>query len=305
MNFNVLGLKKLICTCYAESPFIYTQLNIFGEEEEYGRESTGTPYVIQITKVEDFNGDGAIDLQDVELLLKSKGGKPKKLKGNGDFRSEECIEYLKEADIIVTNPPFSLFRSYVAQLIEYKKDFLIIGNMNALHYKEIFPLIKDNKVWLGASIHSGDREFRIPPHYETSSPSLRTDSDGNRYVRVPGVRWFTNLDYKARHENIILYKKYTPDEYPKYENFDAIDVKKVSDIPYDYDGFMGVPDNFIDQYNPEQFDIIGLGCGDLAKEIGISKNYRGRTDLAYKKDGKDKCPYSRIIIRRKQHGDQA
>lgn len=299
MSFNVLGLKKLICTCYAESPISHSQLTLFER-----READKKPYVIQITKVEDYNGDGAIDLRDVEHLLKTKSGGPENLKGNGDFRSEECIEYLKEADIVVTNPPFSLFREYVAQLMEYKKDFLIIGSMNALHYKEIFPLIRDNKVWLGASIHSGDREFRVPDSYPIKAAGWRIDENGIKYIRVKGVRWFTNIDYKARHEELILYKKYSPDEYPKYENFAAIDVGRVSDIPVDYKGMMGVPDNFIDQYNPDQFEILGLGSGNLAKEIGVQRNYRGRTDLAYIVNGIHKCPYSRIIIRRRQHGNK-
>ena len=160
MNFNYLELKKLIATCYATSPIMYTQLTIFGEEEEYGVEfEGGKPYKIEITEVEDANGDGAIDLSDVEYLIKNKKNTLTLLKGDGDFRSPECVELLKESDIVVTNPPFSLFREYIVQLIKYKKDFIIIGNMNALHYKDVFPLIKANKVWLGASIHSGDREF--------------------------------------------------------------------------------------------------------------------------------------------------
>lgn len=322
MNFNILGLKKLICTCYAGSSIVYTQLSLFDEEIEFSRENDRTPYVINITKVEDYNGDGAIDLEDVEQLLKTKEGKPKKLKGDGDFRSEECIKYLKEADIIVTNPPFSLFREYISQLIEYNKKFIIIGNMNALHYKDVFPLVKENKVWLGASIHSGDREFRIPDHYVTSSPSLRIDEDGNRYVRVPGVRWFTNLDYPQRHEDIILYKQYSPNEYPSYYNFDGIDVKKVSEIPCDYFGYMGVPDNFIDQYNPDQFEIIGLGTdvpktmvhtvvGDQIQYIKDGecvwstpytvKERKAGNSLRISENGlPGKMPYSRMIIRRKK-----
>ena len=302
-NFNFLGLKKLIATCYVSSPVMYTQLSLF-DDMEYSFETSETkkkkPYKVEITEVEDLTGNGAIDLDDIQLLLKNKKNVCSVLQGDGDFRSEECIELLKEADIVVTNPPFSLFREYISQLIQYDKKFIILGNMNALHYKEVFPLVKDNKVWLGASIHSGDREFRIPPHYKTESPSLRIDENGYRYVRVPGIRWFTNLDYEKRHEDIVLYKPYDPELYPKYTNYDAIDIKSVKDIPFDYYGEMGVPDNFIDVYNPDQFVIIGLGCGDLAKEIGVQKNYRGRTDLSYIKDGKPSCPYSRIIIRRKE-----
>lgn len=327
MNFNYLELKKLIATCYATSPIMYTQLTIFGEEEEYGVEfEGGKPYKIEITEVEDANGDGAIDLSDVEYLIKNKKNTLTLLKGDGDFRSPECVELLKESDIVVTNPPFSLFREYIVQLIKYKKDFIIIGNMNALHYKDVFPLIKANKVWLGASIHSGDREFRIPDHYVTNSPSLRVDENGNRYVRVPGVRWYTTLDYPQRHEDIILYKKYTPEEYPSYYNFDGIDVKKVSEIPCDYFGYMGVPDNFIDQYNPDQFEIIGLGTdvpktmvhtvvGDQIQYIKDGecvwstpytiKERKAGNSLRISENGlPGKMPYSRMIIRRKKNGNK-
>lgn len=302
MNFNYLGLKKLIATCYATSPIMYTQLSLFDDYEEVvSTEDNGKkPYKVEITEVKDENGDGAIDLADVEILIKNKKNTLTLLEGDGDFRSNECIALLKESDIVVTNPPFSLFREYITQLVTYKKNFIIIGNMNALHYKDVFPLIRDNKVWLGVSIHSGDRKFNVPNDYPLNAASCGIDETGRRYIRVKGVRWFTNLDFPQRHEDIILYKNYSETTYPKYTNYDAIDVNKYTEIPCDYDGYMGVPDNFLDYYNPDQFEIIGLGCGDLAKEIGIKKNYRGRTDLAYKQDGKDKCPYSRIIVRRKR-----
>ncbi|MGI6013112.1 MAG: adenine-specific methyltransferase EcoRI family protein [Oscillospiraceae bacterium] len=301
MNFNSLGLKKLITTCYATSPIVYTQLSLFGEEEIFAVEPCKhKPYKIEITEVTDENGDGRIDLADVEYLLKNRNNSKSLLDGDGDFRSPECVELLKQADVVVTNPPFSLFREYVSQLIEYQKHFIIIGNMNAIHYKEIFPLIRDNKLWIGPSIHSGDRKFNVPDDYPLKAAGCGVDENGKKYIRVKGVRWFTNLDIAQRHEKLILYKPYTPEEYPKYSNYDAINIDKVSDIPCDYYEDMGVPDSFLDQYNPEQFEIIGLGCGDLAKEIGITKNYRGRTDLAYVKDGQNKCPYSRIVIRRKQ-----
>ena len=181
------------------------------------------------------------------------------LEQNGDFRSEECIEILKEADIVVTNPPFSLFREFVAQLVEYDKKFIIMGNVNAITYKEIFSLIKNNQVWLGYSIHSGDREFRVPNDYPLNASGYREDEYGNKYIRVKGVRWYTNLDYKERHEDLVLYKKYNEKEYPKYVNYEAINVDKTKDIPIDYDGVIGVPITFMDKYNPEQFEIIGLG----------------------------------------------
>jgi len=183
------------------------------------------------------------------------------LKGDGDFRSAECIELLKQSDVVITNPPFSLFREYVTQLMEYKKEFLIIGNVNAITYKEIFPLIRDNKIWLGESIHSGDRAFRVPDHYPLNAAGCGVDDKGHRFIRVKGVRWFTNIQIKKsrRYEELTLYKHYTPKEYPKYDNYDAIEVSKTDEIPQDYDGVMGVPITFLDKYNPKQFEIVGNG----------------------------------------------
>lgn len=256
-NFNYLGLKRLICTCYKGSPVAFTIFDYLKDDNEEPLEKSNG-YVIDIKEVPMKNGRGVTD-DDINKLLLSKKRGVKKLKGDGDFRSKECIEYLKLADIVVTNPPFSLFREYVAQLIEYKKKFLIIGNQNALTYKEIFKLIKNNEIWLGSSIHSGDREFRIPNDYEVRSKSLRIDDKGYRYIRVVGVRWWTNLDYKERHEDLLLYKTYNEEEYPKYDNYDAINVDKTELIPKDYDGVMGVPITFMDKYNPEQFEIVALG----------------------------------------------
>lgn len=263
MNFNFLGLKKLICTCYAGSPISYTELNdlpLFHKDEKM-------PYMIEITEVKDYNNDGAEDLADIEYLLRNKNNTLTILDGDGDFRSEECIEFLKEADVVVTNPPFSLFREYVAQLMKYNKKFIIIGNQNAITYKEIFPLIKDNKIWLGVSIHSGDREFRIPEHYEVRSKSLRVDENGWRYIRVVGVRWYTNVDHPQRHENLILYKHYTPEEYPKYDNYDAINVNKTSDIPCDYFEDIGVPITYLDKHNPDQFEVVKFRKGNDDKDL--------------------------------------
>lgn len=219
------------------------------------------------------------------------------LKENGDFRSPEAIEILKSADIVITNPPFSLFREYIAQLLEYDKKFLIIGNINAITYKEVFPLIKENKVWLGRSIRSGDREFRVPDDYPLKAAGFRVDDNGNKYIRVKGVRWFTNLDYKERHEDLILYKNYSPEEYPEYDNYNAINVNKTKEIPRDFDGAMGVPITFIDKYNPDQFEILD------------ANDYRKSDDVPIKPHGliKDKeasingkRTYVRILIRRKR-----
>ena len=261
MNFNALGLKKLIATCYATSPVMYTQLTFFGEPEPIGSVNEGKkPYKIEITEVRDENGDGAIDLDDFETMLRNNP--PELLKGDGDFRSDECIALLKEADVVVTNPPFSLFREYIAQLEKYEKYYLIIGNVNAITYKEVFPLIMGGKLWLGASIHSGDREFRVPNNYPLEASGYRIDEQGIKYIRVKGVRWYTNIDYRERHEDLILYKNYNPEEYPTYDNYDAIEVKKTADIPCDYFGIMGVPITFMDKYSPDQFEILGM-CENL------------------------------------------
>lgn len=285
-----------------KSPIVGGQLPLLDIE---GLKPEGkAPYAIEINEVPDHKRRGATDLAGVEYLLKHDSNTSRALNGDliysaGDFRSRECVECLQQADIVATNPPFSLFREFVAQLVAYDKQFLIIGNMNALHYKEIFKLIKENKLWLGESIHSGDREFRVPDHYPLEAAGFRIDEKGRKYIRVKGVRWFTNMDNPNRHEQLPLYKKYSAGEYPHYDNLDAIEVGKASEIPCDYDGLIGVPDTFLDKYNPDQFELIGIPFGDLGKEVGVTKNYRGRTDVAITKDGTSRCPYSRIIIKRK------
>lgn len=283
MNFNQLGLKKLIATCYDGSPIADTQMSLFDEGKTKQRK-TSVPHKIVITEVTDLNGDGAVNLTDVEYLLQNDKNVLTRLEGSGDFRSEECIELMKEADIVVTNPPFSLFREYVALLIEHKKQFLIIGNVNAITYKEIFPLIKENKLWFGPSITSGDRKFNVPDYYPLKAAGCGIDEDGRRFIRVKGVRWFTNLDHNKRHEELDLYKQYDPKENMKYDNYDAINVDKTSDIPNNYEGVMGVPITFLDKYNPEQFEIIKFRKGNDDKDLSIN----------------GKCPYFRILIRRKQ-----
>ena len=294
MNFNHLGLKKLIATCYDTSPIAYTQLSLIDGAEFSIPNKNRKAYKIEITEVQDYNGDGAVDLSDVEYLLKNKKNTLTMLKGDGDFRSEECIELLKESDIVVTNPPYSLFKEYISLLIDYNKKFVVMGPMNAVHYKEIFPLIRDNQLWSGYGFNK-TITFRVPNDYEGYM------QNGLKYGKVPGICWYTNLEIKKRSEELPLYKFYNAWEYPTYTNFNAIEVKKVSDIPLDYDGLMGVPDSFLEKFNPKQFEIVGLGCGDMAKEIGITKNHRGRTDIAYlDENGNPKCPYSRIIIRRKR-----
>lgn len=280
-NFNYLKLKRLICTSYVGSPIAGTQLSLF---DNYDIEQHG--YVLDTTQVPMQNGRGVTD-DDISALLHKKGI-VKQLKGNGDYASDECLKYLDESDIVVTNPPFSKFRPYLATLIKHNKKFLIIGNVNAITYKEVFPLIKNNQIWLGASIHSGDREFRVPDDYPLKATGSRIDKNGVKYIRVKGVRWFTNLDYKQRHEDLILYKHYLPNEYPKYDNYNGINVDKTADIPMDFNGAMGVPITFLDKYSPEQFKLIKFRKGDDNK------------DLRYTIDGETKQPYFRIIIKNKK-----
>lgn len=299
LRFNQLGLKKLICTCYNGSPVQGNELLLHFDNCD--AEPTKIAYKVEITEVKDLNGDGAVDLSDVRYLLQNDKNVLSTLK-TGDFRDPECIELLKEADIVVTNPPFSLFREYIAQLMKFGKCFLIMGRMSALHYSEIFPLIIQNRLWCGVNFNIS-AVYKAP--YENTLEANRKfviskglNPDDN-YIKVPAICWYTNLDHNKRHEKIDLVCRYDREEYPKYDNFEGIDVGKIQDIPCDYVGIMGVPDTILGQLNPDQFEIIGLGSGDLAKQAGVGKNYRGRTDLAYTKSGKHKCPYSRILIRNK------
>lgn len=303
-NFNYLGLRKLIATSYAGSPIIGAQLPL---PSMAGMKGEKEPIKIEINEVPDSDGDGAIDLSDVRHLLEHNKNIAAPISGNGDFRSDECVALLKQADIICTNPPFSLFRDFVAQLVEYKKKFLIIGNVNAITYEEIFPLIKENRIWLGASIHSGDREFRVPNHYPLEAAGFRVDENGVKYIRVKGVRWFTNLDYDERHEKLELYKKYNPEDYPSYDNYSAIEVSKTADIPMDYDGAMGVPITFLDKYNPDQFLILGLTDRKNTSGLRI-KQYTAKDTPLYNdlnRRGAIKTPegykstYARILIKKK------
>ena len=260
LNFNTLGLKKLIATSYLKSPIVGADLSLFDIEglKPEGKE----PYAVEINEVLDHNGDGATDLADVEYLLTNNANSARTLKSDslhssGDFRSHECVELLKQCDIVVTNPPFSLFREFVVQLVAHDKHFLIVGSKNAITYKEIFALIRDNKLWLGHGFAAGNAYFKIPPDNARDFASgVYEESTG--LVKFRNVGWFTNMDYENRHEEIPLYKKYAPENYPKYDNYDAIEVSKVSEIPVDYSGAMGVPITFLDKYNPEQFEILGI-----------------------------------------------
>lgn len=281
LNFNQLGLKKLIATCYDGSPVLGNELLLdFGDTTD---EPKKIAYKVEISEVKDYNNDGAVNLADVKYLMQNDRNVISILKGNGDFRSAECVELLKEADIVVTNPPFSLFREYVAQLMAYKKKFLIIGNMNAITYKEIFPLIKNNELWLGVTRHgTGSMWFKIPDSFPQKSG--QKIENGIRYQTIGSTTWFTNLDHSLRHEEIVLYKEYNPDEYPKYDNYDAINVNKVTEIPIDYKGCIGVPITFLGSYNPDQFEIIKFRKGDDDKDLTVN----------------GKSPYFRILIRNKK-----
>lgn len=258
LRFNQLGLKKLICTCYNGSPVAHTQLSLFGLDTEGNEKKIA--YKVEITEVKDMNGDGAVDLADVEYLIQNDKNVLSELKGNGDFRSKECIELLKKADIVVTNPPFSLFREYVAQLMEYGKKFLIVGSQNAIHYKEMFPLIKNNKVWLGYGFKGAVGHF-VSPYEDIASASDHRKG----MIRVSGVTWFTNLDHNKRHEEMDLVCRYSPEEYPTYDNYEAINVGRTQDIPQDYDKVMGVPITFLDKYNPEQFELLDSSTNAMPK----------------------------------------
>ena len=255
-NFNALGLKKLITTSYVKSPIVGGQLPLLEIEglKPRGKE----PFKIEINEVSDVDSDGAIGLADVEWLLKHDANISTPLTGDGDFRSSECVGLLREADIVVTNPPFSLFREYISQLIEYNKKFLIIGNTNAITYKETFRLIKDDQLCTGYTNFNVGMFFLVPGHWEKFH---HIDEHGNKIARVSTSCWFTNLEVTKHHDFMTLFKKYTPEEFPKYDNYNAIEVSKVSEIPADYDGIMGVPITFLDKYNSEQFEIVGSNRG--------------------------------------------
>jgi len=269
-NFEHLGLKKLIATCYKNQ-----QIDLFSKND---RERA-----IYLEYEGDKNGNKIPDIEEIGI---------KELKGDGDFRSEECIELLKQSDIVVTNPPFSLFRPYVAQLMEYEKKFLIIGSYNAVTYKEVFPLIRDNKIWLGVTLDGRNIWFEIPDSYE----KYHKIENDKKYAFVAGTIWYTNLPHKKQNEKLILTSKYEGNEkdYPKYDNYDAVNIDRVVNIPKDYDRVMGVPITFLNKYNPKQFEIIGLAAGNIKGLAGI-KSFTG-------KDGpyiNGKLKYGRIMIRRK------
>lgn len=313
-NFERLGLKRLISTSYAVESKKYKnyQPTLFETESPwYDVDKTRIKgKIFELTR--DTNGNGRIDIDDLEWHY---------LEGDGDFRSKEVCKLRDEADIIVTNPPFSLFREFLAWIVEAGKKFLIIGNMNALTYKEVFPMVRDNKLWYGPSISSGDREFMVPESYSISAAGWRIDEQGNKYIRIKGVRWFTNLDHGRRHEPMKLmtmqdnlrfskHKDLKTKGYFNYENYNAIDVPYSDAIPDDYNGIMGVPITFLDKYCPEQFIIIGQTQGDSGKELGLkpyprelkklNKSLRDGQLYYIDEAGIPQKPYARILIRKKE-----
>jgi len=258
-NFEKLGLKKLITTCFQNQ-----NANLFSQND--------SEKAILLEYNGDKNGNNAPDPEEIGIVH---------LKGDGDFRSQESIELLKQADIVVTNPPFSLFREYISQLIEYKKNFIIVGHQNAITYKEVFKHVKNNDLWLGAE-NGGTKWFEVNDDYDIKTESRKKIENGKKYFSMGNVVWFTNLDIFKRHEDLILYKKYNEEEYPKYDNYEGINIDKVAEIPIDYDGAMGVPITFLYKYNPSQFEIVKFRKGDDNKDLSIN----------------GKCPYFRILIKK-------
>ncbi len=314
LNFNRLGLKKLIATSYAHSPIMGNQLRykindngqmsiFFGDDITLS--SHKQPYKAVVTKVYDTSGDGGVDMLDVARLFESGENTLTALKEDGDFRSAECLALLDEADIVATNPPFSLFREYISALIKHNKSFVILGNMNALTYKDVFSLILNNKIWAGHG-------FNLSMVYKTPYPNIleanrkfvisKGYDPNDGYVKVPGIMWFTNLDIKKRHEELILIKKYSPEKYPKYDNYEAINVDKTVDIPCDYNGIIGVPITFMDKYSPEQFEIVNaLNRYVLVGNEELNDSIRRQHSHACNINGK--ATYFRVLIRNK-HPEQ-
>lgn len=274
-NFEKLGLKKLITTCYKNQ-----NLDLFSQND--------AEQAIYLEYEGDKSGNRIPDRDEIEV---------KPLKGDGDFRSAETIELLQQADIVVTNPPFSLFRPYVKQLMKYDKKFLIVGNQNAISYKEIFRLIKDDRLWQG--YNNGDMKFRVPDYYEARSTRFWVDDDGQKWRSLGNACWFTNMDISKRHEDLILYKAYDPEQYPTYDNYDAIEVAKVAEIPMDYEGVMGVPLTFLDKYNPDQFEILGLSGLD---DYPMTKKYGKKERVVDGVRHKSNTGTLRAVIRTESFG---
>lgn len=298
MSFRRLGIKKLIASCYSGSPVQGEQLSLYDLNGISKADAESKrPYKIEITEIPDANGDGAIDLSDVEYLLRHGTNVLTVLEGNGDFRSAECLALIDEADIVVTNPPFSLFREYVSLLVDKGKEFLVLGDQNALTYKEIFALISSNRLWLGND-NGGTKWFRVPDDYDIKTESRKKVVDGIKYFSMGRIMWFTNLDHAKRHENLILVEKYSPARYQHYDNYDAIEVSKVADIPEDWAGVMGVPITFLGKYNPKQFKIVGND------DFGypVTKTYGAKTKVIDGVPSKSNTGALRCVLRSDSFG---
>jgi len=305
LNFSKLGLKQLITTSYKPSPIANTQLELFGDDKTLTK-SKGRPKInankFIINEVYDINGDGEFNLKDVAQQLKAnKQNEWTPLEGDGDFRSDECINLLKQSDIVVTNPPFSLFREYVKQLFDYKKKFLIIGNINCITYKEVFQKIKNNKIWLGNGMGRWISGFIVPESYDLFGTEARIDENGDRIVATNNCLWLTSLDHRRRHqllplmtmEDNLKYSKHKEikgkKSYDKYDNYDAIEVPFTNAIPSDYSGIIGVPITFLDKYNPDQFYILGQMVSTTINEFNFGYPYVDGIKI-----------YARILIKHKK-----
>jgi len=316
LNFNKIGLKQLITTSYKPSPIANTQLELFGDDKTL-TESKGRPKInankFIINEAHDIDGDGEFNLKDVAKQLKTnKHNEWTPLEGDGDFRSDECINLLKQSDIVVTNPPFSLFREYVKQLFDYNKKFVIIGNMNAITYKEVFPKIKENELWLGATNFNTGMYFKVPESFTYAATyKFERERDGEKVNRVPGVCWFTRLDHGRRHQPLPLmtmeenlkYSKHKEIKgkkaYYKYDNYDAIEVPFTDATPSDYSGVMGVPISFLDKYSPEQFEIVG---SDAYDESAPTKKYSNKVKVVDGKRMKSNTGTMGCVIKEKDFG---
>ena len=304
LHFNELKIRKLIATCYQYSSLSRNECSV---DKLFVSRAVGCrrAYKAVVTFVDDDNIQADHNTFIPESLFSLPGNSIELLDGDGDFRSSECLSLLDSSDVVVTNPPFSLFRDFIGTLISKEKKFLIIGNINAATYKEVFPLIRDNKIWLGASIHSGDRKFYVPSTYPLQATGCGCDDDGRRYIKVKGIRWYTNLDMTQRHKGLELSKAYNSQDYPTFDNYNAINVSRTANIPYDYPGIMGVPITFLDKYDPDQFDILMLANGN----VRANSNPETLKLVGYKRHMNDKGgvgvingkrSYARILIRNKR-----
>jgi len=304
LHFNELKLKQLIATCYQHSSLSGCECSV--DEMLYPCPTEQKKaYKAVVTSVDDSLLQSDKNVSILKDLFSLPGNSIELLNGDGDFRSAECLTLLDSSDVVVTNPPFSLFRDFIGTLVAREKKFLILGNINAATYKEVFPLIRENKIWLGASIHSGDRKFYVPDTYPLNAVGCGCDDNGRRYIRVKGIRWYTNIDIPQRHQGLELSKAYNPEKYPAFDNYSAINVSRTANIPYNYPGIMGVPITFLDRYDPDQFEILMLANGN----VRANSNAETLKLVGYRRHENDKGgvgvingkrSYARVLIRNKK-----